>query len=182
MASVSFTAGDLLSPSTLPGALFCGAICFVVASIVTLSIRRIVRHAERHLTDVTALGFISAFAQALTWLFAFIAFAHLVPQLRALGTALLAGVSVVSLAVGIAAQSTLGNLIAGFSLVLSRTLHVDEHVRLGSSVGTITGTVKLISLSSTMLVDDAGMEVIVPNSVVMGSTVTRIPTPAGHAG
>lgn len=176
----SFSAGDLLNPSTLTGALFCGAICFAAALGVTLLIRRIVRQVERHLTDVTALGFLSAFAQALIWLFAFIAFAHLVPALRALGTALLAGVSVVSLAVGIAAQNTLGNLIAGFSLVLSRTLHVGDHVRLGSSVGVITGTVKWISLSRTLLLDDAGQEVIVPNSVVMGSTVTR--TPVAGAG
>ncbi|MFT3885422.1 MAG: mechanosensitive ion channel family protein [Flavobacteriales bacterium] len=182
MESASFRYGDLLSPSTLPGVLFCGVACFAVAFAITLSIRRITRHMKRHLTDVTALGFISAFVQALTWLFAFIAFAHVVPELRALGTALLAGVSVVSLAVGIAAQNTLGNLVAGFSLVLSRTLHVGEHVRLGSSVGVITGTVKLISLSTTMLVDDAGMEVNVPNSVVMGSTVTRIAGPTAHVG
>lgn len=173
--------GSFLTPSTVIGMLVSGAVCFGVAVVISLLIRRLVRRVRKHLTDVTALDFISAFVQSLTWLFAFIAFAHVVPELRSLASALLAGVSVISLAVGIAAQSTLGNLIAGFSLVLSRVLHVGDHVVLGSPVGTITGTVKLISLSTTLLVDDSGREVVVPNSVVMGSSVTRSPNVAPKA-
>jgi len=44
--------------------------------------------------------------------------AHLVPVLRALGTAMLAGASVASIVLGLAAQNTLGNLIAGVALLL----------------------------------------------------------------
>lgn len=163
---MSIQVADLLKPSTITG---------VAAVLINLSIRRIARRVKRHLTDVTALDFASAFVQALIYLFAFISFAHMVPALQSLGTALLAGVSVMSLAVGIAAQNTLGNIIAGFSLVLTRTIHVGDEVRLSSPVGVIAGKVRTISLSTTVLIDAAGMEVIVPNSVVMGSAITHAP-------
>ncbi len=60
----------------------------------------------------------------LIYLFGIAAFAHVVPELRTLGTALLAGASIISVVLGLAAQDTLGNLIAGFSLVASKAIRV----------------------------------------------------------
>lgn len=166
--------GGLLSPGSLVGTVLLGALVFALASIVAVLIRRGARRVERHLTDVTALGFVSAFAQLLTYLFGFVLYAHLIPELRALGTALLTGVSVISVVVGVAAQSTLGNLVAGFSLVLSKTIRVGDTIRLVSPVGTISARVQLISLGYSVLIDDDNHEVVVPNSVVMSSAITRI--------
>jgi small-conductance mechanosensitive channel len=168
------TAGGLLNPRSLVGAATLGALAFVLASIVVVLIRGSARRIGRHLSDVTALQFVSAFAQLLTYLIAFVLYAHLIPELRALGTALLAGVSVVSVVVGLAAQNTLGNLIAGFSLVLYRQIRVGDTIRLDSPLGVISATVQIISLGFTLLVDDEKHEVIVPNSVMMSSTIIRV--------
>jgi small-conductance mechanosensitive channel len=127
-----------------------------------------------HLTDVTALQFVSALAQAVTYVIGFVIYANVVPALRVVGTTLLAGVSVVSVVVGLAAQNTLGNLIAGFSLVLYRTIRIGDRVRVPSPGGALTATVEVISLGFTKLRDDDGNEVIVPNSVMMGSTIIRL--------
>ncbi len=164
----------LLNPRSLVGAVFLAVLVFVLASAVAVLIRRGTRSVERHLTDVTALGFVSAFAQLLAYLFGFVLYAHLIPELRALGTALLTGVSVISVVVGVAAQGTLGNLVAGFSLVLSRTIRVGDTIRLGSPVGTISARVRTISLGYTVLLDEQNQEVVVPNSIIMGSAITRI--------
>lgn len=166
--------GGLLNPGSLVGTVLLGVLVFALSSVVAVLIRRGTRRVERHLTDVTALGFVSAFAQLLTYLFGFVLFAHLIPELRALGTALLTGVSVISVVVGVAAQSTLGNLVAGFSLVLSKTIRVGDAVHLRSSVGAITARVRLISLGYTVLIDDENHEVVVPNSVIMSSAITRV--------
>jgi len=166
--------GGLLNPGSLVGTVVLGALVFALASVVAVLIRRGARRVERHLTDVTALGFVSAFAQLLTYLFGFVLYAHLIPELHALGTALLTGVSVISVVVGVAAQSTLGNLVAGFSLVLTGTIRVGDMIHLGSSVGSISARVQLISLGHTVLLDDENREVVVPNSVIMGSAITRI--------
>lgn len=172
--SLSATVGGLLNPETPVGALLIGAVFFGLASVAVVLIRIGARRVERHLSDITALQFVSALAQLLAYLISFVLYAHLIPQLRALGTALLAGVSVVSVVVGLAAQNTLGNLVAGFSLVLYGQVRVGDKIRLDSPVGALTATVEVISLGFTILRDDQGNQVIVPNSVMMSSTIVHV--------
>lgn len=167
-------ASGVLNSRSLIGAALLGALFFALASVVVLLIRAATRRVGRHLSDVTALQFVSALAQLLSYLIGFVLYAHLIPELRALGTALLAGVSVVSVVVGLAAQGTLGNLIAGFSLVLYRQVRVGDTIRLGTPEGVASATVEVISLGCTVLRDEQKNEVIVPNSILMGSTIIRV--------
>ncbi len=136
---------DLLNPNTASGAAFFGLVFLGIAVVLVILIRRIAKHAELHLTDVTGLRFASSLAQVLVFLVGFILYAHLIPELRSLGTALLAGASVVSLVLGLAAQSTLGNMIAGLSLVLYRPIRLGDSVRLTTPMGLSTATVELVS-------------------------------------
>jgi len=163
----------LLDPTTLAGAAFYGVLAFVLASIVVLVIRRFSRRLEHRLSDVTVLRFVSLFAQMLVYLAALVLYAHLIPQLRTVGTALLAGASVLSVVAGLAAQDTLGNLIAGFSLVMSGAIREGDEIKLYAPNGLITARVHLISLGFTVLLDADGSEVLVPNSVIMGSAIVR---------
>ncbi|WP_447777912.1 mechanosensitive ion channel domain-containing protein [Variovorax boronicumulans] len=171
---------DMLNPRSLVGAIFLGAIVFALASTVVVFVRRSARRVGEHLSDVTALRFVSAFAQVLVYLIGFVLYAHVVPELRALGTALLAGASVVSVVVGLAAKDTLGNLVAGFSLVLYRQIRVGDTIRLASPLGVISAKVQIISLGFTVLVDEEKHEVIVPNNIMMGSTIIRVGREPGH--
>ena len=165
---------DLLNPNSLAGIAFLGAIFFVATTVVVVLIRKGAHQIENHLTDVTALQFVSSFAQAGTYLIGFMLYAHLVPELHALGTALLTGVSVVSVVLGLAAQNTLGNLIAGFSLVLYRPISVGDTIQISSPKGLISARVEVVSLGYTVLLDDDKHEIIVPNSVMVGNTVIRL--------
>lgn len=146
----------------------------MATTVVVVLIRKGARQIEAHLTDVTAIQFVSSFAQVGTYLIGFMLYAHLVPELRALGTALLAGVSVVSVVLGLAAQNTLGNLIAGFSLVLYRPFSVGDTIQINSPKGLISARVEVVSLGFTILLDDDKHEIIVPNSVMMSDTVIRL--------
>lgn len=139
--------------------------------------RRAARHIERRLSDVTGLRFATAFVHVVVYLVAFVLYAHVVPELHSLGTALLAGVSLVSIIVGLAAQNTLGNLIAGFSLVLYRPLRVGDHVQVNTPKGMIAATVEDVSLGYTILRDVDANEVIVPNSVMVSNVVIRLARP-----
>lgn len=165
---------SLFDPKHLIGALVWGVVFFGFSMMLAAAVRRLERRMELGLSDVTGLRFASAFAQVLGYLAGFLLYAHLVPQLRALGTALLAGVSVVSLVLGLAAQNTLGNLVAGLSLVLYRPIRVGDNIQLTSPKGLITATVEQVSLGYTVLRDAEGSEVIVPNSVMASSVVIRI--------
>jgi hypothetical protein len=80
----------------------------------------------------------------------------------------------------LAAQQTLGNLLAGTVLLSARPFRVGERVRLqsGSLAGTIDGVVSSLGILYTTLArgDDA---IMVPNSVVLSSAIVPLREPAG---
>jgi small-conductance mechanosensitive channel len=166
---------SLLDPSTVAGALVYAVVFFgmaaVVARVIRTSVRRLLSHADHALIDRTGIQFMTQLSQALIYLCALVLYAHLVPVLRQLGTALLTGVSVASVVIGLAAQNTLGNVIAGFALLLYRPFRIGDRVQLAGPLGVATGTVESLSLGYTMIRDDDGRRVIVPNST-MATQVT----------
>jgi len=66
----------------------------------------------------------------LFWILAVILYAQLILGLRSLGIALLTEAIVISILFELAAQSTLGNLIARLSLLLYRPFQIGELVQL----------------------------------------------------
>jgi len=99
--------------------------------------------------------------------------AGLTPRTLALGGAFTAVI------IGLAAQQTFGNLIAGAVLISARPFRVGERVRLvGGTVGgvPVEGTVSSIGLFYTSIA--AGREsVMIPNNVVLGSTIAPLNEP-----
>jgi small-conductance mechanosensitive channel len=162
---------NVLVPTTVIGAVFYGVVFLCGAVVAARLIRVVATHSERHLTDVTALRFVVQLLQICAFVVAFILYTHLIPPLQAFATALLAGVSVVSLVLGVAAQNTLGNLIAGFSLVLYHPFEVGDVVQLTTPKGLTTGTVEALALGYTRLRDAEGAAIIVPNNVMVSSVI-----------
>jgi small-conductance mechanosensitive channel len=89
------------------------------------------------------------------------------------------GASFTAVVFGLAAQQTLGNLIAGLVLLSARPFHVGEHVRLqgGPLAGQIEGTARSIGLLYTTFVSGEN-SVLVPNSVVLAVSVTPLREPS----
>ncbi|MCW3066738.1 MAG: MscS Mechanosensitive ion channel [Solirubrobacterales bacterium] len=81
---------------------------------------------------------------------------------------------------GLAAQQTLGNLIAGTVLVSARTFRVGERVRLigGPLAGAVEGVVASLGVIYTTLLRGAD-RVMVPNSVVLTVAVVPLREPDG---
>jgi small-conductance mechanosensitive channel len=100
--------------------------------------------------------------------------ANLDPATLALGGAFTAVV------VGLAAQQTLGNLIAGMLLVSARPFRVGERVRMqgGGLAGSIEGVVSSVGLLYTILTSGED-PIMVPNSVVMNIAVAPLREPTG---
>ena len=99
------------------------------------------------------------------------------PVLRALGTAMLAGASVASIVLGLAAQNTLGNLIAGVALLLYRPFRVGDRLLMTLPGGVVPAVVEALTLGYTFLQTDDHRRVVVPNSLMAGQvTVHDHPT------
>src|SRR4051812_39946176 len=156
------------NPATLIGALFYAVIFFALAWVVARSFSLALGRVEARLLDRTTTRFLRHVGLTLIWLLAFILYAHLVPELRSLGTALLAGASVASILIGIAAQSTLGNVIAGFSLLLYRPFVIGDFIRLTIAPGSEkAGTVEDLTLGYTLIRTADNKQIIVPNSMMV---------------
>jgi small conductance mechanosensitive channel len=85
---------------------------------------------------------------------------------------LLAGAAFTAVILGLAAQQTLGNLIAGTVLLSARPFRVGDRVRLqgGPLAGRIEGVVGSLGLLYTTFVADDD-SILVPNSVVLNVAV-----------
>jgi small-conductance mechanosensitive channel len=124
--------------------------------------------------DRTTMSFLQQIGTAAIWVIMLILYAHLIPVLRAMGTALLAGVSIASVVIGLAAQNTLGNLIAGVSITLYRPFRLGDTLQVSSPTGTEVGTVELISLGYTTLRTADGRRVVLPNSVASSQVTINL--------
>jgi small-conductance mechanosensitive channel len=127
--------------------------------------------------DPGTAGTVGFLIRLTTILVAFIVAARIAgldPRTLAVGGAFTAVV------VGLAAQQTLGNLIAGTVLLSARPFRVGDRVRLqgGGLAGSIEGVVSSLGLLYTTFAsgDD---QIMVPNSIVLSVAIVPLREPAG---
>jgi small-conductance mechanosensitive channel len=166
--------GGLADPSTLQGAfLFAVVFAFLawfVGRILRLAVQRMLAHDKHEHIDLMAVKFLAKLTRYAVYVFAFAAYAHFVPALSGLGTASLTSIGMISLIVGFAAQNTLGNLIAGISLLLYRPFKLGDRLQVVAPTGLETGIVESLTLGYTLLKTDDNRRVVVPNSVMASQT------------
>jgi len=79
-------------------------------------------------------------------------------------TALIAGLSVAGVGVGLAAQGVLGNLFAGLTIIFTKPFRVGEYIELLS----VQGQVSQIEMLSTTLIHADRSRVVIPNRKIVG--------------
>ena len=77
---------------------------------------------------------------------------------------------------GLASQSSLGNLIAGLAIFLFQRLHVGDRLQIQTPKGLATGIVESMTLSYTTLRTSEHEEIMVPNNVLVNSIIIRLPS------
>lgn len=168
----------LLSPDSLLGAGVYLAVFVLLALLFSRGLRLALgsamgRHAAH--IDRTTVSFLQQIGSAAVWVIMLILYAHLIPALRAMGTALLAGASIASVVIGLAAQSTLGNLVAGVAITLYRPFRLGDTLLVTApGGGTETGNVELISLGYTTLRTPDGRVVVLPNSLAASQVTVNL--------
>ncbi|MBC9245806.1 mechanosensitive ion channel [Paracoccus sp. 11-3] len=171
----------LFDPGKPLGAAILAAFLFLAGLILSWLVRRLLKEAILHdrsdQIDQIALSFVSQLSILLIWLLLFTLYAHMVPVLHRLGTALLAGVSLVSVVIGFAAQTTLGNLVAGISLVLYRPFRRGDRLQISAPTpqDCEVGVVEDMSLGFTVLRTDDGRKIIVANGTMAQNTMIKLP-------
>jgi small-conductance mechanosensitive channel len=172
MTTLNYWVDNLLEPKTLPGALFIGVLvllgAWILGRFVHMVIHGYLDRAQADGADPTGIRFLGQFGKLLVYIIAVLVYAHLIPALQKFGTAGLASVGVVSVVVGMAAQSTLSNLVAGISLVLYRPFKIGDRVQVSGPNGAEIGTIESIDLGYTTLQTADGRRLVIPNSTIAG--------------
>jgi len=166
----------VLHPDTLVGALVYLALFVLLALLLSRLLRATVRGVllRRAHLDRTTMTFLQQMGVVAIWVAMLILYAHLIPVLRSLGTALLTGASIASVVIGLAAQSTLGNVVAGVAITLYRPFRLGDRLQVTAPTGTEVGDVDSLSLGYTTLRTDDGRLVVLPNSVAASQVVINL--------
>jgi small conductance mechanosensitive channel len=119
-------------------------------------------------------GFLIRLATLVVTVLVALRLAGLEPRTLAVGGAITAVI------LGLAAQQTVGNLIAGTVLLSARPFRVGDRIRVhaGGVAGTVEGTVASLGLLYTTLANGAD-RIMVPNNVVLSAAVVPLREPDG---
>ena len=170
--------GGFSDPSTLQGAvLLAGIFAFLAwffGRTLRVGVQRMLAHDKHDHFDRMAVKFLAKLVRYCVYVFAFVAYAHFVPALSGLGTASLTSISVITVIVGLAAQNTLGNLVAGISLLLYRPFKLGDRLQVVAPTGIETGVVESLTLGYTLLKTDDNRRVVVPNSLMASQTAINL--------
>lgn len=120
------------------------------------------------------VGFLIRLATLVVTVLVALRLAGLEPRTLAVGGAITAVI------LGLAAQQTVGNLIAGTVLLSARPFRVGDRIRVhaGGVAGTVEGTVASLGLLYTTLANGAD-RIMVPNNVVLSAAVVPLREPDG---
>jgi small-conductance mechanosensitive channel len=170
---------SLLDPSQITGALLLGGLFLLIGALLSWLVRRLLSaalrydHSER--IDQITLSFLSHLTVLVIWVLLATLYSHLIPALNRMGTALLAGVSVMSVIVGFSAQTTLGNLVSGISLILYKPFRRGDRLQVKAPTGLEVGTIENISLGYTVLKTDDERRIIIANGKMAQKTMIKLP-------
>jgi small-conductance mechanosensitive channel len=74
----------------------------------------------------------------------------------------------------VAAQNTLGNLIAGISIILYKPFQLGDRLEVNAPGGVENAVVEKITMGNTVLRTYDNRRVVVPNSVMVGQTIINL--------
>ena len=145
------------------------ASAWVAGRVVRVAVHRALgSHLQR--ADPMAVKFLGQLARLSIYVVALLAYVYQIPFLRQLSGVWLTSVGVVSIVVGIAAQSTLGNLISGIPLLLYRPFGLGDSLQVVAPTGLESGIVESLTLGYTTLQTDDNRKIVIPNSVMANQT------------
>ena len=141
-------------------------IFYVGKIVVSLVVRGLLKAMQRGDMDTTLRRFIANLTRMLLMLFVIIA---AINQLGIQTASLIALVGAAGLAVGLALQGSLSNFAAGVLVVLFRPYKVGDWIEGGG----VSGSVEEVQILTTVLKTGDNKQVIIPNSQVLGGTITN---------
>ena len=165
-----FLFGNTIFENGALGFIITFLITVIIAKIFSTILEKLVDHAMKK--DARAsmpFKYLLKILRTVIYVIATFAILMNVKPLQSVSTAILGATSVMTVVVGLAAQETFGNFIAGFFIVIYQPFHVGDMVNLPEK--NISGTVIEITFRHTILNTVENTKIIVPNSTMNSAIV-----------
>ena len=165
-----FLFGNTIFENGVVGFIITFLITVIIAKIFSTILEKLVDHAMKK--DARAsmpFKYLLKILRTVIYVIAVFAILMNVKPLQSISTAILGATSVMTVVVGLAAQETFGNFIAGFFIVIYQPFHVGDMVNLPEK--NISGTVIEITFRHTILNTVENTKIIVPNSTMNSAIV-----------
>ena len=155
-----------------------GFIAFAIYTLVVLLITHILvklsyhglkKSVEKKHASAVSMQYLNRIIRTILYVIAFMNIISWIIPLDSVGRTLLVATSVASVVLGLAAQETFGNFIAGFFMSLSEPFEVGDFIVLKDKG--ISGTVRKITFRHTVLETFENTQLVIPNSVMNSAVI-----------
>ena len=139
--------------------------CKILTKIIHRSLNRTAETLTAEKVNATSMGYLEQILKFILYVVALVTILNSVKPLKGAGTALLGATGVITVFVGLAAQETFGNFIAGLTLAIIQPIHVGDVIYIPEK--NVTGVVKQITFRHTVLTSwDNHAELLIPNNMM----------------
>jgi small-conductance mechanosensitive channel len=136
---------------------------FVAVMVKKLFKKMLLKSAEKADTNLTTLKFLEHSVSVIIYMIGFSLAISMIEFLKPLATSIVAGAGILAIAVGFAAQQTLGNIISGLFIVISKPFQINDRISMSDG---LRGIVEDITLRHTVIRNFENQRIIVPNSII----------------
>lgn len=154
-------------------------ICILLVCIVAnVVLQRICKTKMKKRNNLNGIFLVEALS-ALSWIIVIIAICKTFPYLSELAEGLIVSSGLVAIVIGLAAQESLANVIAGIFITIFKPFNIGDRVHLAGD--DISGNIKSINLRHTIINSYTGIDIIVPNSIIGTSKIENSSYTVGAA-
>lgn len=156
---------------------FCvkAAVIYLFVRVVTAFVKYLFRRSRRSqgklvMLDETKTGFIRQMIVSAVYIIGCAAFLSLIPGMEKVSNSILASAGILAMAVGLASQEALSNIVGGLFIIFSRPFKVGDYIKVDE---TVVGTVMEITLRHTVIRNLENRMILIPNNKINSSVIVN---------
>lgn len=132
--------------------------------------RRSLKRGGQLVPDETKVGFVRQIIICAIYIIGGSTFLSLIPGMEKISNSILASAGIMAMAVGLASQEALSNIVGGMFIIFSRPFRVGDFIKVDAEV---VGTVMEITLRHTVIRNIENRMILIPNSKINSSTIVN---------
>lgn len=135
----------------------------ILANIVSRIYKKLVERSVDNDDHLTTYRFLGNSIATVIYVIGFSFAIWNIPFLKPVAQSVVAGAGILAIAVGFASQQSLGNIISGFFIVISKPYKINDRITFSDG---LVGVVEDIGLRHTVIRNFENQRIIIPNSII----------------